>query len=76
MTGSNFLLELVPGDERPLYLGLSNTLMGIIVLLSGLGGLVVDVFNFTGLFVLSLALCLGAYALATGLPEPRDQLEE
>jgi MFS family permease len=76
MTGSNFLLELVPGDERPLYLGLSNTLMGIIVLLSGLGGLVVDLFNFTGLFVLSLALCLGSYALATGLPEPRDQLEE
>ena len=76
MTGSNFLLELVPGDERPLYLGLSNTLMGVIVLISGLGGLVVDLFSFTGLFVLSLALCLGGYALATGLPEPRNRLEE
>jgi MFS family permease len=76
MTGSNFLLELVPGDERPLYLGLSNTLMGVIVLLSGLGGLVVDLLSFTGLFVLSLTLCLGGYALATGLPEPRHQLEE
>jgi hypothetical protein len=76
MTGSNFLLELVPGDERPLYLGLSNTLMGIIVLISGLGGLVVDLFSFAGLFVLSLALCLGGYSLATGLPEPRDQIEE
>ncbi len=56
LTGSNFLLELVPDGERSLYLGFSNTLMGVTVLLSGLGGLVVDAAGFGGLFGLALGL--------------------
>jgi hypothetical protein len=72
LMGSNFLLELVPEPKRPLYLGLSNTLMGVVVLISGLGGLVVDIFGFAGLFVASLGLCLAGYVLAMGLPEPRE----
>jgi MFS family permease len=72
LSGSNFLLELIPDAERPLYLGLSNTLMGIVVLISGLGGLVVDLFGFAGLFALSLGLFLVGYVLAAGLPEPRE----
>lgn len=71
LSGSNFLLELVSEAERPLYLGLSNTLMGVIVLISGLGGLVVDIWGFAGLFAASLLLCMIGYLLATGLPEPR-----
>ncbi|MBC7226436.1 MAG: MFS transporter [Thermoflexales bacterium] len=71
LVGSNFLLELVPEAERPLYLGLSNTLIGIIVLISGLGGLVVDLLGYAGLFSLSALLCLLAWWWARGLPEPR-----
>jgi len=73
LSGSNFLLELVPEDERPLYLGLSNTLMGIVTLISGLGGLLVDTLGFSGLFLVSLILCLIAYVLASSLPEPRGR---
>ncbi len=72
LAGSNFLLELVPAAERPLYLGTSNTIMGIVVLVSGLGGLVVDLLGFAGLFAVSLALCVAGYTLASGLPEPRE----
>lgn len=72
LTGSNFLLELVPETERPLYLGLSSTLVGVVVLVSGLGGLVVDTLGFAGLFSVSLGLCLAGYVLATALPEPRE----
>jgi hypothetical protein len=72
LVGSNFLLELVPEPMRPLYLGLSNTLMGVVILISGLGGLVVDIFGFAGLFAASLGLCLAGYVLAMGLPEPRE----
>jgi len=75
LTGSNFLLELAPTEERPLYLGLSNTLMGVVVLLSGFGGIVVDISGYGGIYVLSLALCLAGYLLATGLPEPRRDIE-
>jgi MFS family permease len=72
LSGSNFLLELVPEAERALYLGFSNTLMGIVVLISGMGGLVVDLFGFAVLFAISLALYLVGYVSATGLPEPRE----
>ncbi|HEY77049.1 MAG TPA: MFS transporter [Thermoflexia bacterium] len=73
LAGSNFLLELAPEEERPLYLGLSNTLMGIVVLTSGFGGLLVDLMGFVGLFATALVLSTAAYALATGLPEPRRE---
>jgi MFS family permease len=72
LIGNNFLLELVPEAERPLYLGFSSTLAGIAVLVSGLGGLVVDLVGFAGLFGLSLGLCVVGYVLAAGLPEPRE----
>jgi hypothetical protein len=76
LTGGNFLLELVSESERPLYLGLSNTLTGVVVLISGLGGLVVDVLSFTGLFTLVVGLCLAAYILVTKLPETRIETQE
>jgi len=72
LMGSNFLLELVPEAERSLHLGLSSTLLGVVVLISGLGGLVVDFLGFAGLFAVSLGLCLTGYVLASGLPEPRE----
>jgi MFS family permease len=73
LAGSNFLLELVPEAQRTIYLGLSNTVLGIFVLISGLGGLVVDLFGFAILFTASLLLYLVGYALAVGLPEPRER---
>ncbi len=72
LVGNNFLLEMVPEGERPLYLGLSSTLVGIILLLTIGGGLVADLVGFAGLFALSLVLYVAAYGLATSLPEPRD----
>ncbi len=72
LTGSNFLLELVPDAERPLYLGFSNTMIGVTVLVSGLGGLLVDLWGFAGLFFSALGFYLMGYFLATGLPEPRE----
>lgn len=71
LVGNNFLLELVPEAERPLYLGLSNTLIGVVVLISGFGGLVVDLLGYAGLFGLSTLLCLLAWWWSRGLPEPR-----
>ena len=73
LVGSNFLLEFVPADERPLYLGLSSTLVGMILLLTFAGGLLADLLGFAGLFVVSLLLYLAAYGLATSLPEPRTE---
>ena len=73
LVGSNFLLELSPEEERSLYLGLSNTLTGLTLLVSGLGGLLVDALGYGGLFGVAVALCVIGYALVVKLPEPRDE---
>jgi MFS family permease len=72
LAGSNFLTELVSDAERPIYLGLTNTLSGVVTLLSVLGGLLVDWLGYAGLFAAALALCVAGRALASGLPEPRE----
>ena len=72
LVGSNFLLELVHEIERPLCLGFSNTILGLVVLTSGLlGGFLLDLLGFSGLFAVALASSLLALFWAGKLPEPR-----
>jgi MFS family permease len=71
LSGSNFLVELVSEAERPIYLGMTNTLMGVATLLSVLGGLLVDWLGYAGLFAVALVLCVLGLMLTAGLPEPR-----
>jgi MFS family permease len=72
IVGGNFLMELVSEAERALYLGLFNTLLGIVILISGLGGIVVDHLGFVGVFGLAMGFALLAYVLTAKLPEPRE----
>jgi MFS family permease len=50
------LFEVVPAEERPLYIGLGNTLLGVVMLLTSLVGLIVDYLGFAACFVFC-ALC-------------------
>lgn len=50
VSGGNLLLTLAPEDDRTLYLGFANTVLGVVLLLSGLGGGVVDLFGLQALF--------------------------
>jgi MFS family permease len=67
----NFLLEIVPADDRPIYVGLTNTVMGIALLATSVGGLIVDLVGFTVLFSFALALYALAFFLTLRLQEPR-----
>jgi len=67
----NFLLETAPADNRPLYVGFTNTVMGIALLTSSVGGLIVDLVGFTVLFSLALAFYALAFLMTWGLQEPR-----
>jgi len=69
----NFLLEIVPSDDRPIYIGFTNTTMGIALLASSVGGLIVDITGFTVLFSLALAFYGVAFFLALRLQEPRAE---
>ena len=59
-----YLVDGAPGAERPLYVALSNTVIGVIILLSGAFGLVAEVFGveillaiFVGLTALGVLAC-------------------
>jgi len=67
----NFLLEIAPAADRPLYIGFTNTILGMALLASSVGGLIVDVAGFTVLFSLALALYASALFLTLRLQEPR-----
>jgi MFS family permease len=67
----NFLLEITPADDRPVYIGFTNTIVGIALLASSVGGLIVDVTGFTVLFSLALAFYAVALVLTLRLREPR-----
>ncbi len=66
--GVSYPIKLSPEEERPLYIGLYNTIMGIAVFTSGFGGIVVDLGGFEALFALSFLLSLATYFLAQRLP--------
>jgi MFS family permease len=70
-----YLLEHAPEQERPTYVGLTNTLNGIATLFSTLGGLILQWTgdNFVLLFTITLAGLLFAWPLPFTLPEPRSQ---
>ncbi len=66
-----YLLEIAPAPERPLYIGLTNTLLGIATFIPAAGGILLDLSGFTPLFVLSFLIAALGLALARGLVEPR-----
>lgn len=55
------LLDVTPPRAHSLYVGFSNTLIGVVVLLSSLGGVVVDWIGLPGLFVITLSVNILAW---------------
>jgi len=54
---SNYLLEVSPDHARPAYLGFTNTVVGLMSLLSTLGGWILD--NTSYVFLFGLAASMG-----------------
>lgn len=71
MLGSfNYLLEIAPDEQRPLYVGLSNTLQGLLVPASLVGGLLLRVTSYPVLFALTAAGVTAGVLLGFRLEEP------
>jgi MFS family permease len=70
-----YVLEWAPERQRPTYVGLTNTLNGIVPLFSTLGGLILQWTgeNFQLLFAITVAGLLLAWPLALSLSEPRHK---
>lgn len=67
---ANFLLELASPAERPLYIGLGNTLTAPGLLTPLLGGWLASVWSYPGLLVVAAALGVVTLAYSFTLPAP------
>ena len=69
---TNYLLDVAPDEQRPLYLAFTNTLFGLARFMGMLGGLIVDWAGFNVLFGAAATFYLIAFLLSITLAEPRD----
>jgi MFS family permease len=68
----NLTLEVAPPNDRAIYIGLTNTILGIAYLSTAVSGLVVDLVGYEGVFVLGLILLLAASWALWRLRDPRE----
>jgi MFS family permease len=71
---TNYLFAIAPEEQRPLYIGVQNTLFAVTSFLPLLGALIVSLSSFQVLFSISTCLSIAALAAVTRLP-PRGRAE-
>jgi MFS family permease len=69
----NYVLDLAPPDQRPIYMGASNALGGLATVAPTFGGLLLSRTSYGVLFGTALGLQLAALGLAFQLPDARLQ---
>jgi MFS family permease len=69
--GMSLLLEIAPSADRGLYVGLANTVLGVTLLSTSVGGVLVDWLGYRGLFLLAAVCYAVGLWTATLLREPR-----
>jgi len=68
----NWILEHAAEAQRPLYIGMANTLGAITMVTPVLGGWVARTISYTAVFALSLAFALSALVLSRTIPSTRS----
>jgi MFS family permease len=71
ISGNTYLLEIVPEAERPTYIGLANTTLGVVTFLPVLGGWLVANLGYSGTFSIGVAFALLGLLASYQLSEVR-----
>jgi MFS family permease len=72
----NYLLEMAPDAVRPSYIGLGNTIMGVLTLAPTVGGWLLEATSYTTLFVLTAGLASLGFLLALRLSSSSETSPE
>ena len=67
----NYVLELAPAGQRPTYIGLFNTISGVLIVLPTVGGWLLQTTSYGVLFALTAGILIIAHGLSWSLPAPR-----
>ena len=70
---TSYLLLISPSDQRPTYVGLNNTILGLTSFLPALGGILVEVFGYQFIFGVVAGAVILALPLAWGLADTRER---
>jgi MFS family permease len=70
----NLLLDLAPQRDRAIYIGLTNSILGVALISTSLGGALVDLIGMSGIFVFALACCAVSLLAFGRMREPRETL--
>ena len=68
----SLMLNIVPPEERSLMIGFTQTVGGMVVLLTMTSGLIVGAVGYPALMIISLAAYIGAVLLALQIREHPD----
>jgi len=68
---NSYILDICPADERPTYLGFMSTFLSPAMLLSAVGGFVIERTSYAALFGMAVAAGAGALYFAHRLEELR-----
>jgi MFS family permease len=66
----NYVLEITPTEQRPVYVGLTNTLAGITILYPFLGGWIAEWAGYPAVFVTAMAGIALGWVFGWTLPHP------
>ncbi len=69
----NWILEHAREADRPVYIGMSNTLSALVMLAPTLGGWVAKTVSYPAVFALALCFGLASWWLSARLPDTRSQ---
>ena len=72
----NLTLEVAPANDRAIYIGLTNTVLGVAYISTAISGLIGDLVGYEGVFGLGLILLLVASWALGRLRDPRDLTAE
>ena len=68
------MIDVAPSNERPIYYGLNNTLLGIVQILTSSVGLIADAFSYPALFVFCGLCFLAMLRLVHSIAREKAQL--
>ena len=70
-----YLVDAAPADDRPLYVAVSNTIIGAVTLSSGLMGLISSAFGLRILLAVFVGLAFAGVLLSWRMPEAGQMVE-
>lgn len=72
--GNSLLIEIAPEEDRSLYIGFSNTFLGLVLLGTGIGGVIIKLLGFQGLVIFTIIMNMVAWASALRIARAEKRL--